>query len=70
MERLELKVEGMGCKHCIQAIREALLEEKGIEEVEVDLELGEVLILGDGTWKREELKEKIQDAGYLLTEEG
>lgn len=70
MKRLELKVEGMGCKHCVNAIRETLLESKGIEEVKVDLELGEVLILGDGTWKREEIKERIQDAGYLLKEDG
>lgn len=66
MERLLLKVEGMGCQHCVTTIEETLESLKGVQRVEVNLEKGEVLILGDGPLNEEMIRDTIEENGYLL----
>lgn len=37
---IHLKIDGMSCQHCVQAVTEALLGVPGVESVVVDLEAG------------------------------
>ena len=40
METTELKVEGMTCGHCVQAVTGALQKVDGVERAQVDLNAG------------------------------
>ena len=45
-QRLELRITGMRCSHCSQAVRRALLESPGVATAEVDLSDGRAVITG------------------------
>ena len=62
--KLNLKIDGMGCEHCIKSIREALEEIKGIKVLDVKIGSAEVEVENDSVLN--EIKEKLDDAGYDL----
>ena len=62
--KLNLKIDGMGCEHCIKSIREALEEIKGIKVLDVKIGSAEVEAENDSVLN--EIKEKLDDAGYDL----
>lgn len=62
MEKI-LKVEGMSCNHCVMAVKRALTGIDGVGAVEVDLEQGEVRVVGEAL-SNDALKAAIDDAGY------
>ena len=60
---IKLKVEGMSCQHCVRAVREALSEVDGVEEVvEVSLERNEAII--EGRPEVAQLIAAIAEEGY------
>lgn len=60
-----LKVEGMSCSHCENAVKGALNELNGVSDVEVSLKDKTVTVKYDSDLVSEEsLKEAIEDAGY------
>ncbi|MDQ0159544.1 copper chaperone [Alkalibacillus salilacus] len=66
-ERMELtlKVQGMSCDHCKQAVQGALKELDGIASVEVNLDSGNVDVTYDeDTVGKEEMEEAIEEQGY------
>ena len=62
--KLNLKIDGMGCEHCIKSVREALEEIKGIKVL--DVKIGSAEVEGENDSVLNEIKEKLDDAGYDL----
>lgn len=62
--KLNLKIDGMGCEHCIKSVKEALEEIKGIKVLDVKIGSAEVEAENDNILN--EIKEKLDDAGYDL----
>ncbi len=60
-----LKVEGMSCAHCVNAVESSVGGLKGVSSVKVDLENGKVNVHFDGNeTSLGEIKETIEDQGY------
>jgi copper chaperone len=58
-----LKIEGMTCEHCVKAVREALAEVPGVDNVEeVSLDRGEAVIAGAPA--TEALLAAVREEGY------
>ena len=62
--KLNLKIDGMGCEHCIKSVREAL---EGINGGKVlDVKIGSAEVEAENDSVLNEIKEKLDDAGYDL----
>ncbi len=57
-----LKVTGMTCQHCVQAVTKALKNVPGVVTVSVSLERGQVVV--EGTASREALVSAVKEVGY------
>ena len=62
--KLNLKINGMACEHCVKSVKEALGEIKGIKVLDVKIGSAEVEAENDNVLN--EIKEKLDDAGYDL----
>ena len=62
--KLNLKIDGMGCEHCIKSVREALEGVNGVKVLDVKIGSAEVEAENDSILN--EIKEKLDDAGYDL----
>ena len=62
--KLNLKINGMACEHCVKSVKEALEEIKGIKVLDVKIGSAEVEAENDNILN--EIKEKLDDAGYDL----
>ena len=65
MEKTTLQVTGMTCGHCEKAVKTALLNVEGVNEVSVSLKDGKVEV-GHDSIKAPvgKLKEAVEDQGY------
>lgn len=61
-----VKVKGMSCNHCVAAVKNALKEVQGVNEVSVSLETGEVAISHSVPVNMNVIRELIEDAGYEI----
>ncbi len=60
---IDLKVEGMTCRHCVDAVAKALAAVPGVDEVcKVDLEKGTARV--DGSADADALVAAVAAAGY------
>lgn len=57
-----IKIEGMGCDHCIVSVKEALSKIEGLEILEV--KIGEATVEIKEEKIMNEIKENLEDAGY------
>jgi copper chaperone len=65
MQTITLRVEGMSCNHCKQAVEGALNKLTGVERAEVNLAEKNVTVWYDETGTTvEQMKEAIEDQGY------
>ena len=62
--KLNLKIDGMGCEHCIKSVRETLEGINGVKVLDVKIGSAEVEVENDSVLN--EIKEKLDDAGYDL----
>ena len=62
--KLNLKIDGMGCEHCIKSVREALEGINGVKVIDVKIGSAEVEAENDSILN--EIREKLDDAGYDL----
>jgi copper chaperone CopZ len=60
-----LRVAGMSCQHCVQAVFTALTPVEGIVSAEVTI--GSVVVEHDGRATLETLREAIAVSGYEVT---
>ncbi len=63
MERLELSVQGMTCKHCVMAVEKALQKIPGVQQVSVDLDAATARVEGEGLLPGP-LIHAIEEEGY------
>jgi len=64
-----IRIEGMHCHRCEQAIQKALGSKPGVREVEVDFASGQASVLFDKSRTTvQELMAAIEDAGYHATD--
>jgi len=61
-----LKVKGMSCSHCAMSIKKALGRLEGIQNVEVDLQRGEVRLENVGSVDLKQIQKTIEEAGYQV----
>jgi copper chaperone len=66
-----LKVSGMTCGHCVQAVRQALESQDGVERADVDLQAGRAQVEYDeGRVTPRQLANAVMDEGYEAEESG
>jgi len=60
-----VQIDGMGCDHCVHAVRKAL---EGIGGISVrSVEIGKAVVeVADGDSVDEQISEAIEDAGYSV----
>lgn len=57
-------VEGMSCGHCVNHVKEALVELEGVQSADVDLASKTAIISSENNITDESIKDAIEDAGY------
>jgi copper chaperone len=60
----KILVEGMSCGHCVNHVKEALSELKGVTSVDVNLASKTAILEASADVKDEDIKFAIDDAGY------
>ncbi len=61
-----IKVNGMTCQHCVQAVTNALKGIDGVRNVSVDLGKGEASFEEEKPVDMETIKKAVQEAGYQV----
>jgi copper chaperone len=65
MEKITLKVEGMSCNHCVNAIEGSVGKLEGVSKAKVNLTEGNVDLEYDSSKvSLEKIKDMIDDQGY------
>ncbi|OYD08918.1 copper chaperone CopZ [Paludifilum halophilum] len=65
MATTTLKVEGMTCDHCKQAVKGALEKVQGVKKAEVDLKEKTATVQYDESQANtDQMKEAVEDQGY------
>ena len=64
-----LKVEGMHCEGCENRIKNVLKTIEGIQEVDASYKTKEVVIKADENVDLNEVKERLADIGFDVTDE-
>lgn len=64
---IHLKIDGMSCQHCVQAVQDALLGVPGVENVVVDLEAGLATLHAPENLDTELLVHAIEEAEFTAT---
>lgn len=59
-------VTGMTCAHCVASVTEELSEVPGVEQVDVTLETGAVVVTSAEPLAREAVEAAVTEAGYTL----
>ena len=59
-----LKVKGMSCQHCVMSVKKTLNQLDGIQNVEIDLQKGEVRFDNTKAIAADRIAKAITDAGY------
>jgi copper chaperone len=62
------QVTGMTCDHCVRAVTTELVLLPGVRSVDVALADGAVTVTSDGPLDLEEIREAIDEAGYVLVD--
>jgi copper chaperone len=65
---MKVKIDGMSCMHCVNAVKKALEGLDGITKIEVDLERGEASFENTKNLPLKEIKDAIGKAGYKVIE--
>jgi copper chaperone CopZ len=61
----EYIVSGMTCEHCRLSVTEEVSEVEGVDDVQVDLESGRMVVRGDA-FSDEAVHAAVAEAGYEL----
>ncbi len=61
-----LKVKGMSCQHCVMSVTKALNQLEGIQNVQVDLQKGEVRFDNTTALALNRIEKAIEEAGYQV----
>ncbi|SHE52491.1 heavy-metal-associated domain-containing protein [Caloramator proteoclasticus] len=61
----KINIQGMSCMHCVRHVEEALLEIKGISNIEVNLQ-GKYAVCDVDNVDDKEIIQKIEEFGYSV----
>ncbi len=61
-----IKVTGMSCQHCVNAVTKALSGIEGIQDVQVFLDKGEAQFMEAKPVSKEVIREALKKAGHDL----
>ena len=67
MTKLNLKISGMTCGHCVQAVRRALESVPGVSVNEVGIGVADITF-DESTTTAEQVQEAVADEGYAVTD--
>ncbi|MFJ8768772.1 heavy-metal-associated domain-containing protein [Streptomyces clavifer] len=67
MSENRYRVTGMTCGHCVASVTEEVSEVPGVDQVEVDLAGGTVLVRG-GELDDTAIRAAVAEAGYTVSE--
>jgi copper chaperone len=59
-------VKGMSCGHCVNAVTEEITGLDGVEQVDVDLDIGAVTVTAARELGESEVAAAVAEAGYEL----
>lgn len=65
-EKTTWTVTGMTCGHCVASVTEEISEIAGVEDVDVTLETGTVVVTSAAPLTRETVEAAVAEAGYAL----
>lgn len=65
-EQSTWQVTGMTCAHCAASVSEEIREIPGVEDVEVTVETGAVVVTSATTLDRADVGAAVAEAGYSL----
>lgn len=66
MEKINVKITGMSCEHCVKRVEEAAKAIPGVDKIKVNLKKGEAKIKYDTALANsEEITDSITNAGYV-----
>ncbi|MGI8577385.1 MAG: heavy-metal-associated domain-containing protein [Nocardioidaceae bacterium] len=60
-------VTGMTCGHCVASVTEEVQEIPGVQDIDVVLETGSLIITSADPLDEDTVRMAIEDAGYALT---
>lgn len=63
-----IKIKGMSCGHCVNAVEKTLGHIKGVSSITVSLEENKAYVEVSDFVSNEALKSAIEDAGYEVLE--
>ncbi|CUU05649.1 copper chaperone [Candidatus Thermokryptus mobilis] len=66
MNRLTLTVEGMTCHHCEMTVENAVKQLKNVLSAKADHQNKTLEIVYTGELKIEDVKQKVEEAGYRV----
>lgn len=64
MKKVELKVFGMSCRHCVDTVHSTLTEVEGVANVAVSLTDGHASVHAHDSTNEEGLVQAVEQAGY------
>ncbi len=59
-----LTVKGMTCGHCVQAVKDEVGAIDGVQDVQVDLDSGRVVVVAEAPIAAERYAAAVDEAGY------
>ena len=59
-----LTVKGMTCGHCVQAVKDEVGAIDGVQDVQVDLDSGRVVVVAEAPIAPERYAAAVDEAGY------
>lgn len=59
-------VDGMTCGHCAASVREEISEIPGVENVDVTVDTGAVVVTSSAALERDSVSDAVTEAGYTL----
>jgi copper chaperone CopZ len=65
--KIEIKITGMSCEHCVKRVKEALSKIEGVKEVSVDLYSAKGYIISEKV-PLSLIKEVLEREGYGIKE--
>jgi copper chaperone len=67
MTKLAMKISGMSCGHCVQAVRRALESVPGVTVDDVKIGTADVTF-DDSTTSAEQVTQAVEDEGYAVAD--
>ena len=63
MSKMILEIEGMSCTHCVNHVKNTLIELEGVDKV-ISVEIGKAVI--DGDISEDDLRDVLEEEGFEL----